>query len=600
MKCIASQLSYQVDFTRYNEHLVDVTLCFYPVCNQHKLWLPTWIAGSYLLREFSKNITKVSYTQNHVSKTAEKISKNQWELTDLIQNTMVTIHYEVYCRDLSVRTAFVDNQRIFGNFTSLLLMVEGLENNLADISLFIPENFCQNHPNLQIATGLGYQKQDVLEGVMIKFLPICAFESYDYPFEIGTQTFFEFYTTSSKGDILHRFFVAGRHDADLSRLKNDVRKICQTYINWLGDTPFVDYTFMTMVTRSDYGGLEHINSTALISSRDDLPSVFEPDEPNENYQRFLGLCSHEYFHAWWVKTVRPDVMMDNDLQTEAYTPLLWVFEGFTSYLDDLMLLASGVISKQAYFELILNQINRYLQTDGRHHQSVAESSFDAWIKLYRADENTANQGVSYYNKGALVALCLDLILLQKTNGKHRLFDVVKTFYQKAKQMPNQRFAMTNDNLSAVVSEFLGHETWQMFYCQYVIGLDELPIETLLTKFGFSTQTRQKNTPWGIKADDGINGLKIKNLYRNSAASSAGLSVDDVIVAINQIKANYQELAKVNIKQTYTNQPVKVHAFRRDELLEFTLMPDKNTHHKQLTFEHYQEKGWLMFDKWIAD
>ena len=205
MKCIASQLSYQVDFTRYNEHLVDITLSFYPVCNQHKLWLPTWIAGSYLLREFSKNITKVSYTQNHVSKTAEKISKNQWELTDLIQNTMVTIHYEVYCRDLSVRTAFVDNQRIFGNFTSLLLMVEGLENNLADISLFIPENFCQNHPNLQIATGLGYQKQDVLEGVMIKFLPICAFESYDYPFEIGTQTFFDFYTTKYP----HHFYGTG-------------------------------------------------------------------------------------------------------------------------------------------------------------------------------------------------------------------------------------------------------------------------------------------------------------------------------------------------------------------------------------------------------
>lgn len=593
-----TQLSYHLDFTRYNQHLVDITISFYPSQHQHQLWLPTWIAGSYLVREFSKNITKVYYTQNNIRKTAQKISKNQWQLTDLIPDTQVTICYEVYCHDLSVRTAFVDSQRIFGNFTSLLLMVAGLENHLANIELFIPQSFCQNHPDWKIATGLKYHKQDNVTSVLVKFSPIAAFESYDYPFEIGTQSQFDFYIQSDTGDILHRFFIAGRHQADLLRLRTDVGKICQTYVNWLGDTPFSDYTFMTMVTGGDYGGLEHINSSALISSREDLPSIFEPSEPDENYQRFLGLCSHEYFHAWWVKTVRPDVMMDNTLQTEAYTPLLWVFEGFTSYLDDLMLVASGVISKQTYFELILNQINRYYQTDGRYHQSVAESSFDAWIKLYRADENTANQGVSYYNKGALVALCLDLTLLQQTDGKYRLLDVVKTFYQKAKITPSKRFAMTDENLAEVISEFLGCEKWQIFYQKYVVGVDDLPIEEILAQFGLITQIGQKIAPWGIKADEVADGLKIKHLYRESTASCAGLSVGDVIVAIDGIKASYQRLVKSSIEQTYSNQPVVIHAFRRDELLKFSIQPNRQTKHKQLAFANYQEKGWLIFDKWI--
>lgn len=199
----------------------------------------------------------------------------------------------------------------------------------------------------------------------------------------------------------------------MGRLQQDVTQICQTYLNWLGDAPFNDYTFMTYASGQDYGGLEHINSTSLITPRRDLPSSDEPDLPSAAYQRFLGLCSHEYFHAWWVKTVRPDVMLDVDLRKEAFTPLLWVFEGFTSYIDDFMLQASGVIDKASYLTLLAEQINRYYQTQGRAHQSVAESSFDAWIKLYRNDENTGNAGISYYNKGALVALCLDLTLLQK-------------------------------------------------------------------------------------------------------------------------------------------------------------------------------------------
>lgn len=162
------------------------------------------------------------------------------------------------------------------------------------------------------------------------------------------------------------------------------------------------------------------------------------------------------------KTVRPDVMMDSQLQTEAPSPLLWVFEGFTSYIDDLMLLRSGVIDKASYLKLLAAQINRYYQTAGRDLQSVAESSFDAWIKLYRPDENSNNQGVSYYNKGALIALLLDLTLLKHSDGKYRLFDVVRAFYAKALEQDNRRFGMTHENLGEVVGDMIGCDVWQVF------------------------------------------------------------------------------------------------------------------------------------------
>lgn len=368
--------------------------------------------------------------------------------------------------------------------------------------------------------------------------------------------------------------MAGRHHGNLHRLKADLTKICQSYVNWLGDAPFSDYTFMTMVTDKDYGGLEHINSTALISPRGDMPAFDEPQIPNEDYQRFLGLCSHEYFHAWWVKTVKPDVMINNPLTEEAYTPLLWVFEGFTSYIDDLMLLVSGVIDKSSYLKLITAQINRYQQTEGLSHQSVAESSFDAWIKLYRTDENTNNQGISYYNKGALVALLLDMMLMDKTDGKYRLFDVIKACYAKTN---NQPFGLTTQILGEIIAQMMGQEAWQDFYHRYVIGVDPLPLADYFTKFAIQAKFQDKHKTWGISFNENAHGLTITHVSRQSAASHAGLSYDDTIIAIDGLKATSALLNRLVKHQNTAGSPLTVHAFRRDELLSFTIHNQKTIH-----------------------
>ena len=590
-------IQYRLDFGRFYDHLCDVTMQFNSAEDAPSLSMVTWIAGSYLIREFAKNITQVSYTiagDDRVYR-ANKSDKHTFRLDHAKAGDAITVQYEIYCHDLSVRTAFVDQQRIFGNFSSLLLLIKNNQFTPATIELFLSKNFTNIHKNCSIACGLPHDIKHGDDGLTYQFAAMPSFEYLDYPFEIGTQDKFGFDVRDHAGQsIPHRAFIAGRHQADLTRLSHDLQKICQAYIDWLGSAPFADYTFMTMVTGNDYGGLEHINSTALVSPRSDLPSAAEPAVPSSDYQRYLGLCSHEYFHAWWVKTVKPDVMIDNPLIDEAYTPLLWVFEGFTSYFDDLMLLRAGVIDKESYLKLLAAQINRYLQTDGKAHQSVAESSFDTWIKLYRADENTANQGVSYYNKGALVAWLLDATLLENSDGKYRLFDVVKAFYERAHGKP---YGMTTDSLDEVISEMMGKDQWQAFYQDYVIGTAPLPIGETLAKFGIDIKASTQTKPWGMTLDEKASGLKIKHLHRNSQASKAGLSFNDVIIAIDGLKASSALLNRQIALQNTTGQAVQVHAFRRDELMTFNVLTTDDdtpaTTHKQMSLSG-DGGAWLVF------
>ena len=267
--------------------------------------------------------------------------------------------------------------------------------------------------------------------------------------------------------------------------------------------------------------------------------------------------------------------------------MLWVFEGFTSYIDDFMLQASGVISPKSYLKLLAGQINRYQQTHGRRAQSVADSSFDAWIKLYRSDENTGNAGISYYNKGALVALCLDLTLLELSEGKYRLFDVVKAFYTQAKQQDNRRIGMTDSNLAEVIHQFIDPDDWRYFVEHYINGVSELPLQRLLQNNGVNlnhdkTDDETNQLPWGIRVEETAAGLKVTRVLRDSVASQAGLSANDVIVAIDGLKANKKQLQRVAERQQSNlengndstdnnvdnsiDDSITCHAFRRDELL----------------------------------
>ena len=540
-------LHYQIEFDDYRQHLIHVTLRF--VANPTQvLSLPTWIPGSYLIREFSKHIESVkAYDEAGRQLKITKFEKNKWRLYNT-DHELTTVEYDVYAYDLSVRGAYVDQTRLYVNPACVCLGLVEQEQAPVEVEVFLPQEL----KHFQIATGLASKS-------LVKGRYTLKADNYaqliDAPFELADQTRFSF----DANGIPHEFVVSGQHAMNAERMKQDIEKICSTEISMFGSAPFDHYTFMTMATANSYGGLEHPNSTSLISPRDDLPKANEPTEPSEDYQRFLGLCSHEYFHSWLVKFIRPENFDNYDLNQEGYTSLLWIFEGFTSYYDDLILLRSGVISQASYLKLLKGQIDRYLQNPGRFIQSVSESSFDAWIKFYRQDENSNNAGTSYYNKGCLVALCLDLGLRLRGSSLDAL---MRRLYENTQQgiQVNER------TIVDLCKELTGHD-WLEQINHLINTTDELPLDQLFPEFGLSyTLKNEKALPFGLKLSDKPEGVFIQQARRDGAAAKAGLSANDVIIAIDGLKATEKLLAKY-AKQSGT---FTVYAFRRDEFIQFEI------------------------------
>ena len=538
-------LHYQIEFDDYRQHLIHVTVRFVAQPTQ-VLSLPTWIPGSYLIREFSKHIEGVrAYDEDGRLLQIRKNEKNKWQLfnTDF---ELITVEYDVYAYDLSVRGAYVDQTRLYVNPACACLGLDGQDDKAIEVELFLPPEL----KHFQLATGL--PSKSLVKGRYTLKAKNYA-ELIDSPFELADQTRFSF----EANGIPHEFVVSGQHAMNEQRMKQDIEKICATEISMFGSAPFENYTFMTMATGNSYGGLEHPNSTSLISPRDDLPKANEPVEPSTDYQRFLGLCSHEYFHSWLVKFIRPENFVNYDLNKEGYTSLLWIFEGFTSYYDDLILLRSGVINQESYIKLLKLQIDRYLQNPGRAVQTVAESSFDAWVKFYRQDENSNNAGTSYYNKGCLVALCLDLGLRLRGSS---LDELMRKLYENA-----QNGIQVNERTIYELANDLTGDDWSEQINHLINTTDELPLDQLFPEFGLSyTLNHDKSLPFGLKLADKPEGVLIQSARRDGSGVLAGLSANDVIVAIDGLKAT----AKLVEKYAKQDGTYIVYAFRRDEFMQF--------------------------------
>ena len=540
-------LHYQIEFDDYRQHLIHVTLRFLANPTQ-VLSLPTWIPGSYLIREFSKHIESVkAYDEAGRQLQINKFEKNKWRLYNT-DHELITVEYDVYAYDLSVRGAYVDQTRLYVNPACICLGLQDQEESAIEVEVFLPEEL----KHFQIATGL--ESRSLVKGRYTLKANNYA-QLIDAPFELADQTRFSF----EANGIPHEFVVSGQHTMNAARMKQDLEKICSTEISMFGSAPFENYTFMTMATGNSYGGLEHPNSTSLISPRDDFPKVNEPVEPSADYQRFLGLCSHEYFHSWLVKFIRPENFANYDLDQEGYTSLLWIFEGFTSYYDDLILYRSGVISQASYLKLLKGQIDRYLQNPGRFIQSVSESSFDAWIKFYRQDENSNNAGTSYYNKGCLVALSLDLGLRLRGSSLDALMRRLYENTQKGMQV-NER------TIVELCNELTG-DNWIEQINHLINTTDELPLDQLFPEFGLSYSLQnEKALPFGLKVAEKAEGVIIQQARRDGVGAKAGLSANDVIIAIDGLKASEKLLNQYAKQQGQFT----VYAFRRDEFLQFEL------------------------------
>ncbi len=518
-------MHYRIEAADLHAHLYGVTLTIpHPAAHQ-RVSLPVWIAGSYMVREFAKQITGIQARQGKRHVVVHQLDKATW-VVDCEAGKPLTLHYQVHAHDDSVRTAWLTTQRGFFNGTSLCLLAEGLADVPHQLELVAESFNAHAAAKWQVATGLIPVKTD-RQGFGT-YVAANYDELVDCPVEMGT-----FWSGSFKAcGIEHRFVVAGTPPAfDGERLLRDSQKICETAIKfWHGKkhsaTPHKNYVFMLNAVADGYGGLEHRNSTALICNRADLPRLGAAKQ-GDGYTTLLGLISHEYFHTWNVKRLRPAELARYDYTQENYTELLWFFEGFTSYYDDLLLRRAGLLDDAQYLKLLNKTVHQVQQTPGRKVHSVAQSSFEAWTKYYRQDANSPNLTVSYYTKGALVALCLDLSLRQHGVKNHSvsLDDVMRALWIRCCTGKHDG-PMTESDVLAVLKELTGR-SWATEFKAWVHGTHDLPLEKLLAHHGVSVQ----HDPAPLAQRLGLrvtedHSVHVKTVLSGSAAHKAGFAPGD--------------------------------------------------------------------------
>ena len=575
-----ASVHYRVEAADLHAHLYRVTLHVAQPAAQQLLSLPVWIPGSYLVREFSKNLQRLSAKQEGRAVTVHQLDKCTWQ-AQCVAGSPLVVTYEVYAFDNSVRTAWLDSQRGFFNATSLCLRVRGLEGMVHSLEL-AP---VKGKPQWKAATGLaGWRINKRGFGI---YLATDYDELADGPVEIG-----DFWDAEFKAcGVPHRIVINGAPAAfDGEKLVRDMQKICETAIRFWHDRkkpPFKYYLFMLNAVDDGYGGLEHRNSTALIASRRDLPRVGETRQP-EGYVTLMGLISHEYFHAWNVKRLRPGEFAHYDYARENYTQLLWFFEGFTSYYDDLLLRRAGVIDDTAYLKLLNKTANQVLQAPGREVQSVAQASFDAWVKYYRQDENTPNATISYYTKGALVALCFDLTL--RHEGHASLDDAMRALWARCAGGP-----MTEADFAAVLKE-VGGRSFSRELASWVHGTKELPLPTLLPTQGI--QIMDEPAQWqqrlGLRASEANGSVTLKTVLRGGPAEQAGMAAGDEWIGVGA-GGQMWRIAKVDDLPVYAGAHRKVTALvaRDRRLLQLELqLPAASTTWRLALRDAARAQSWL--------
>jgi len=573
---------YRVEVADLQAHLFRVTLSVPQPAAEQALSLPVWIPGSYMVREFSGQLQRLQARQGRRRMSVRQLDKCSWQVANRADQ-MLEISYEVYANDPSVRTAMLGHERGFFNATSLCLRVHGQDH----LPQVLEIAAARGHSDWTLATALTPLKTD--RRGFGRYLASDYDELADCPVTFGRLWSGQF----KAGGVPHRFVVSGAPPQfDGQRLLEDTQKICEEQIRFWqgrGKPPFKNYVFMLHAVGDGYGGLEHRNSTALICGRRDLPSQGAA-QVSEGYTTLRGLISHEYFHTWNVKRLRPAEFERYDYSRENYTELLWFFEGFTSYYDDLLLRRCGLLDNAGYLKLLGKTVNQVLQTPGRQVQSVAQASMDAWVKYYRQHENTPNATVSYYTKGALVALCLDLSLRSGSPASD-LDAVMRGLWQRCKGGPMRQadvLAQLQDSSGRSYSAELQH---------WVHSTQDLPLQELLQAHGVAV-LKDKDA-WaqrlGLRVDES-QGVKVKTVLHGGPAHAAGLSAGDEWLGLEIPGGQGWRLRKLDDLPLYARAGDKITALvaRDEQLLRLPLrMPEPG-----VTWRLAVQDAALL-DRWLA-
>ena len=560
-------IHYRVRLASLNRHHFEVSCRVGNPAPEQRFTLPSWTPGSYLLREYARHVVAIRAESDGSAADLEKVSKSTWQCAN--EGAELTVTAEVFALERSVRGAYLDSRRGYFNGACLFLAPEGRESDPIELMLERPED--PRARGWRVATAMRAAEVDA-DGFG-RYSAENFDELIDHPFEIGNFGEVEFQADQAP----HRLVIAGRHRTDMERIGADLEKLCEAHIELFGrPAPFAQYLFLGYAVASGYGGLEHRASSSLMFSRDELPLPGQRGV-SENYQRFLSLCSHEYFHAWNVKRIKPGAFSPYRLDRRNYTRMLWVVEGVTSYYQDVMLLRSGLIDASAYLRALGTGLTRVYQTPGRRRQSLAEASFDAWDRYYKPDANSPNAIVSYYGKGALAALALDLTLRRDSDAT--LDTVMRELWRR---YGHSDAGMPETAFEALAQEVSGLDLAE-FFAAAVRGTEDLPLAALLADFGVTLEFRPDkrfgqaaggkgatDTPpleLGIRFRHRTAGLDVVAAMADGPAERAGVSPGDLLIAIDGLKLSGSNL-QARLSRFKAGQTVRLTGFRDEELLEF--------------------------------
>lgn len=549
-------IRYKLSFEDPFGHYLRVKLELEDVVAGQQFSLPVWIPGSYMVRDFAKHVISIQAEAGGAPVEIVMQDKSTWVVKQ--DCDQLSLSLLIYAFDDSVRAAWFDEQRAFVNGTSVFPRVVGREDWACELEMAKPEHHALQ--SWRLATGL-----DVVDAPAWGFGCFVA-DDYDAlvdcPIEAGDFDLHEFEACG----VPHVVLLSGNNQAvamNEKRLCADLQNICEKHIQRFepetARAPFSRYLFITYVTENGYGGLEHRNSTALVVAERDLPTGSDDKKATPEYQQFLGLCSHEYFHSWNVKRIVPQAFRQPDYQQENYSTQLWAFEGITSYFDDLGVLQAGCISPQDWLASVGQIMTRVWRGSGRHGQSLSDSSFTTWTRFYQQDANAPNAIVSYYAKGAVMALCIDLKLRLLTNGSSSLEQVMRLLWQ---QYGRERAGVPENGIEQLILSQLqefsqdAQDDMRDFMESGLRGTQDLPVDELLAEFGVQLSWRAASSAKdkGGTADEstwrvwsGFVGkqvgteVELMRVDNNSPAHKAGLSLKDRIAAVNGYRVSMEWL-----------------------------------------------------------
>lgn len=530
--------------------------------------MPAWIPGSYMIRDYARHIISTRAESDGRAVELRKTGKSEWRASPVDRS--LTLVAEIYAFDDSVRGAHLDQTHAYFNGPCVFLSVVGQEDNACELDIQAPDDKIGR--DWRVATSM--PRKDAAEYEFGSYVCADYAELIDHPVEISQLAIGEF----DVAGIPHAIAIRGRTRVDMARICHDLQTVCEHHISFLGaPADFDRYLFLLHAPGKGYGGLEHRWSSSLVCARDNLPQRGET-EVSDGYRTFLGLASHEYFHLWNVKRLKPAVFTPYDLSTETHTSLLWVFEGITSYYDDLALVRSGLVSEESYLELLGQTITRVNRTGGRTRQSVAESSFDAWTKLYKQDANAPNAIISYYPKGALIAATLDLKLRGETDGETTLDDVMRACWGR---WGDGIEGMPEDGFELICKEVAGIDL-DDFFDAAVRGTGELPLRAMLEQVGIKYHLRQASSGadkggkpkrrsqtqslWlGANMSESAGKLVFASVLNDGPAEAAGVAPGDVAVALDGVALTAGNNRK-RLKSYNDGDILDLVVFRGDELI----------------------------------